>query len=307
MDAVEAAGYFPTGRYIQLNSYENRVFDIELEGSSGEKDNVIAKFYRPGRWSQEALFEEHDFLRELKEAGIPAVAPLVQKNKSTISKFENMYVTFFPKAYGRMPQELSLEEFRRIGRTLAHLHNVGEQKVANNRPFLTAEDYGWPAIELLADWVAPEMWHRYEKAANEIIYFLEDHLKEEDFIRIHGDCHKGNLLLTDVAGEQQTFFFVDFDDFCNGPPAQDFWMLFSSEDSEEEQNAILEGYEDLRQFDRSQLELMKALRGLRIFHYDSWIAKRWSDPSFPQLFPHFRSYTYWAENTEALEHVAWGL
>ncbi len=333
MQGIEQWGLKPTGQYTQLNSYENRVFDIVLEPQSREDlgDRVIAKFYRPQRWSQEAILEEHDFLQELQQAGIPAVAPLKTRGKS-LSLVAGLWLTLFPKTLGRIPQELSNQDLHRIGRRLAQIHNVGEQRPALHRPHLTPEDLGWPALDRLSQWVAPEVWSRYEKAAEEILAFLEEALEPEKFIRIHGDCHKGNLLQQDrrwdlteaekfgeALGSDQMgrqFFFVDFDDFCMGPVVQDFWMLFAAsgsqgeqdkEDLRREQESLLAGYTELRDFRTSDLELIPGLRGLRIIHYAGWIARRWQDPSFPRLFPQFRDYSYWAEETEALERIAWGL
>ena len=310
LDGVEQAGLWTTGEYIQLNSYENRVFDIHLEKEKcpGQlSGRVITKYYRPLRWSFNALKDEHNFLTELNEAGIPAVAPLVQKNGTTLSQVESIYMALFPKIWGRLPQELTTKHYRQIGRSLAQIHNVGEQKTAQFRPKMGATEYGWPILDILERWVAPEVWHRYEAAAVTILECLDELLDPSQFIRIHGDCHKGNLLLLDRQGKDDEFMFVDFDDFCNGPPAQDFWMLFSGDEEESklEQDEILRGYEDLRILDDSQLDLMLPLRGLRIIHYAGWIARRWEDPSFPHIFPHFQDYSYWAVETESLEAIAW--
>ena len=305
LQAVEDSGYEPTGEYLQLNSYENRVFDIYLENS----EHIIVKVYRPNRWTYDAIHEEHEFLQDLKESGLTVVAPLKQKNGKTISEHDGMYVSLFPKAIGRMPQEFQLKDFSQIGRKLAHLHNIGAQKPASHRPTLNVESFGWPALENLENWVIPEMWSRYEKAGEEILYFLEDHLDENSFIRIHGDCHRGNILQTDPKEGLKENFFVDFDDFVSGPVVQDFWMLFSGteEESREELECFLKGYEDLRTFDDRQLKIMPALRGLRIIHYANWIARRWEDPTFPKLFPLYETYNYWAEEVEALEKIAWSL
>lgn len=304
---VEAAGFTTTGRYFQLNSYENRVFDIALE-PGGEREQLIAKYYRPGRWSEKTILEEHFFLEELTAAGIPAVAPLKQSNNSTLSVYNGLFLALFAKARGRMLQELGLEQLKQIGTLLARLHNVGEQRQAKFRPVLTAETYGADSLNILADWVAPEVWERYEKAALQIIDFLSEELNPETYIRVHGDCHRGNILQQDLRDEERKYFFVDFDDFCMGPVAQDFWMLLSGEEEREaELEALLSGYEELRHFPKTQLNLLRPLQGLRIIYYAAWIAKRWSDPSFPKLFPDYESYTYWAEETEALERIAWGL
>lgn len=311
--AVEACGLATTGEYVQLNSYENRVFDVVLEKELSPPElggRVIAKFYRPGRWSKEAILEEHQFLKELTDQGIPAVNALaLGPEKKTLHFINGLNTALFPKARGRLAQELSLDELKSVGRLLARLHNVGATRKASHRPVLNTHQYGWPSLKLLQDWVAPELWARYEAAATQILKYLDKELKESGFIRIHGDCHKGNLLKTDRAGELQEFFFIDFDDFCNGPPVQDFWMFFSADEDEnlEEQEAILAGYLEFRDLDLSELRYMRPLRGLRIIHYAAWIARRWEDPSFPRLFPQFQSYSYWAEDVEALEKIAWAL
>lgn len=312
LDGVEAAGFVTTGEYIQLNSYENRVFDIRLEKGMNPpelNDRLVAKYYRPLRWNREALLDEHFFLEELKLNGIPVIAPLTQKNGETLSVYSGLYLAVFPKGLGRIPQELNAEQLRSIGRVLARIHNVGEQKVAQYRPSFTAKQFGWPALQVLETWIAPEVYSRYRKAAETILHYLEEELNPSEFIRIHGDCHKGNLLQKDEREGNKEFFFMDFDDFGNGPVAQDFWMLFSSDETsnQEEMEAILSGYEELRHFPDHQMKLFAPLRGLRIIHYAGWIARRWEDPYFPRLFPQFMDYIYWAEETEALEKIAWNL
>lgn len=301
LEAVDATGFRTTGELLQLNSYENRVFEVALEG----EPKIIAKFYRPGRWNEETILEEHEFLFDLQAEGLPVVAPLRKMQGRSLYKWHGMWTALFPKARGRLVQELSSENLVRLGRTLARLHNVGAQKHFKHRPWLTAESYGYENLDLLQNWIAPEVRPRYNQAAEKILEFLDEHLEESSYIRIHGDCHKGNLLETDQAGQQKEFFFVDFDDCVMGPPVQDFWMLFSGEEDEaaEELDALLSGYEEIREFDERQLQLIPALRGLRIIHYAAWIARRWEDPSFPRLFPQFQEFNYWANETEVLERI----
>lgn len=297
LHATEKAGFYPTGEFSQLNSYENRVFDIRLEDPA--QPRVIAKFYRPGRWDLATILEEHSFLQELQAEGIPAVAPLILKNGKTVREENGLYVTFFPKVLGRMPDELFKEDLLQVGRMLARIHNVGAQKKFQHRPLLGDTPWTpWESLDLLSRWVAPEVWHRYEAAAVEVIEKLETLLEPQNYIRIHGDCHRGNLLA------DKSFFFVDFDDSMMGPEVQDFWMLLQGTEPEE-QAAILQGYEELRDFPHEQWELVPWLRALRVISYSAWIARRWDDPSFPLLFPQFTSYTFWAEETEALEAIAW--
>lgn len=299
LQTADAAGFWTTGEFTQLNSYENRVFDIRTE----DNDSVIAKFYRPQRWSESAILEEHEFLLDLKAEGIHAVAPLNQKNGKTLSEHEGMYVAFFPKVRGRMPQEFLKGELSTVGRLLARVHNIGAQKEAHHRPILDSSYYGgWDTLDFLQDWIGPENRHRYNDAAEFILQNIDDNFNPDEFIRIHGDCHRGNLLHTG-----QEFFLVDFDDFVNGPVVQDFWMLLTGDEDrmQEERDEILNGYCELRDFPDHQWNWIPLLRGLRIISYAGWIAKRWEDPSFPKIFPEFNSYSYWAEEVEALEKIAW--
>ena len=307
---AEKLGFEPTGQYFQLNSYENRVFDLFLEaGNVHGLNRLICKVYSPGRWSLQAIQEEHQFMEELKGQGIPAVAAL-SLDGETCFEHQGLIYSFFPRAQGRMCEELNFKELGQIGTQLAKLHNVGAQKVAQHRPRFDIQWMGWDALDDLESWVAPEVWSRYEQAAVTILNRLEDQTEGLPRIRIHGDCHKGNIRVTDPKVGDKEFFVVDFDDFINGLPVQDFWMLFSSDESENtaELEAFLKGYESLRLVDDTQLQLMPLLRGLRIITYAHWVAKRWPvDPTFSQLFPNFKSYSYWVEDTEALEKIAWRL
>ncbi|MCB0369782.1 MAG: serine/threonine protein kinase [Bdellovibrionales bacterium] len=302
LTATELAGFHPTGVFTQLNSYENRVFDIRLEA----QDSLIAKFYRPQRWSLDAIMEEHQFLAELNSEEIPCLQPLTLQNNKTLLDYQGIYVAYFPKFRGRMPQELSSSDLKRIGQLLARVHNVGAKYEATNRPYMDSTYYGgWETLDRLHDLITPELRTRYLEAAEAILEFIDAEFDADDFIRIHGDCHKGNILQ-----HQDIFYLVDFDDFVNGPPVQDLWMLLSFDDKtlEQEKDLITEGYEMFREFPYYQWNWVEALRGLRILMYAGWIAKRWNqDPSFPKIFPQFGSYGYWAEETEALEKIAWNL
>ena len=305
LDAMEAFGYRSTGSLLQLNSYENRVFSVGIEEDAriAEK-SVIVKFYRPGRWTKQAIEDEHAFLFELMRDDFPVAAPLRNDNGETVVQYNGMWMSLFHRVRGRMPDELLTSDYAAIGRRLAQLLMVGSRHRAKHRLSLTGEQVGWPALDKLQGAVAPEVRHRYVDAAEAILHAIDEIVDPSTFIRIHGDCHRGNLL-----HNGQQFFFVDFDDFCNGPEIQDVWLLLSaatSGDSAEVQ-ALTEGYRELRRFDERQLQLMEPLRGLRIIYFASWILTRWTDPSFPRLFPEFGSYRYWAEETEALEKIAWNL
>lgn len=303
LDAVEACGWRTTGEYLQLNSYENRVYSVRVEEPPGTQ--IIAKFYRPGRWPEAALREEHLFLEELGLQGVSVVAPLKQKNGDTLSVQNGLWCTIFPKARGRMPQEFNLDDLTRLGRVLARLHNVGAAQPSKHRPIIDVEHMGRPALEIIKSRLPGEFRARYLSVAEALLDDLEDRLEDIPFQRIHGDCHRGNVLQTDDPGKPKEFFLIDFDDFGMGPVAQDLWMLFrhGDEDFGDEIDAFLSGYTELRDLDEHQLELMTPLRGLRILHYAAWIARRWEDPSFPQIFPQYGTDGYWFEEIQALERI----
>lgn len=304
LNAVEASGWKLTGEFYQLNSYENRVFALKTEDQS----QVVAKFYRPGRWSEKALREEHQFLAELLENGVSVVAPLKQKSGDSLSLHGGIWCTVFPKARGRMPQEFQPEDLKSLGRVLARLHNVGAEGRAPNRPVIDSGHMGTSALHVIEPLLPHAIKERYMASAHTILDELDSELDTSQFLRIHGDCHRGNVLQTDDPGKPKEYFLIDFDDFGTGPVAQDLWMLFRHEDPEveDEIDAFLAGYTELRDFDLRDLELMRPLRGLRILHYAAWIARRWEDPSFPQLFPQFGSDAYWFEEMKALEQLVDG-
>jgi len=305
LDAVEDFGWPTTGEYLQLNSYENRVYSVRVEDPPGTQ--VIVKFYRPGRWDEAALREEHAFLFELQAAGVNVLAPLpmAKGDGDTLRLHKGLWGTVFPKARGRMPQEFFSEDLTKLGRVLARLHNVGAQRSSHARPILDVEHYARPALETLEPLITPTWRERYLNAADTILEYLDQELDPRQFQRIHGDCHRGNVLQTDVAGQSREFFLIDFDDFGMGHVVQDFWMLFrhDEDDMDQELDAFLEGYTELRDFDEEDLRLMEPLRGMRILHYAAWIARRWSDPSFPLLFPQFGGDAYWLEELQALEKI----
>lgn len=302
LSTAEKHGFHPTGELIQLNSYENRVFEIKLEN----KNSIIAKYYRPGRWSENTILDEHRFTSELQKESIEVASALKLKSNSTLDTVDGIHYSFFEKVRGRMVQELTLPHFKKLGRWLARLHNVGSLHQAEHRANIgPTNDNKWLHLERMLSLVAPEVIHRYENAAIEIFERLDESLEEFDFIRLHGDLHRGNIL-EDSTGE---FVIVDFDDMINGPEVQDFWMLMPSSEvkNSPEFDALIDAYSELREFPHGQLELIPLLRGYRIITYAMWIMNRWQDPSFPRLFPDFGSYSYWAEETENLEKILFQL
>lgn len=298
LDAVESYGRRSTGRALALNSLENRVYEVELEDES----RVVAKFYRPGRWSQAAILDEHAFLSELAEAELPVVPPLAHADGATLGELPveggAIWFAVFPKARGRAPEELDDDKLRQLGRLVARLHLVGERRRAGDRPALDPQTYGEASLRVLHDWVPPDLERRFSVAARGIIDRCSARWPELDAIRIHGDCHRGNLLW---GGDGP--FFLDFDDFLHGPAVQDLWLLAPGRDDEaEHQRALLvEGYESMRRFDRSTLRFVEPLRALRILRYAAWIAQRWRDPAFPRAFPDWDEHKTWMREIDELE------
>jgi Ser/Thr protein kinase RdoA (MazF antagonist) len=297
LDAIEDFGVQVTGFCLQLNSYENRVFEVHLE--NGKK--VVAKFYRPGRWTADQIKDEHLFLKELADEGIPVVCPLAEEESGhTILETHGIYYSIFPKQYGQSPQEFLPGQLKKLGRTLARMHNVGSRKPAPYRKSLLVEDMGDPALDELQRWIWPDLRTEYNDFAETVFDRIRRPLREMQHIRIHGDCHRGNLLWN-----TEDFFLVDFDDFLNGPVVQDFWMLTGGEKGEDELDEILSGYDELRKWDDSEWELVPWLRALRLIHYSAWIGKRWEDPSFQRLFPQYKDYMYWLEELGQLKKIVY--
>lgn len=298
MDTLEDCGFRPTGEYVQQNSYENRVFEILLEEGSRMAPRLIVKVYRPGRWSRAQILEEHQFTTELSEHGLTTAPPVALIKNQTLGETQGLLFAVFPKMQGRLLQEVNPEILTQLGRILAQIHNVGQTARSLARHRL---DDNLNPLLTLQQWVAPEVWSRYEAAALAILEELQDRLHPASFLRIHGDFHRGNILHRGPGD----WVIIDFDDFMVGPAIQDFWMLLSGENQTAELDCLRTGYEELREFPDGEIELIPLLRGLRIMSYAAWIARRWEDPVFPQLFPQFRDYVYWAEEVEALEKIAW--
>jgi Ser/Thr protein kinase RdoA (MazF antagonist) len=298
LGAVETAlGARATGRTFTLNSLENRVTDIELEDES----RVVTKFYRPGRWSREAILDEHAFLGELVAAEVPAVAPMVLRSGSTLAQSDDgILFAVFPKVRGRSLQELDDLRLQQIGRLLARLHNVGASAPAPHRRALTPETYGsesWRILEEL-DAVDIQLASRYRRAVEAIVAAITPRFAGVPTLRVHGDCHLGNVLW-----QESVPFFLDFDDLVTAPAVQDVWMVVRGRDAEAERQrgVLLDAYETMRAFDRATLRLVEPLRALRMIHYSAWIARRWKDPIFKQTFPEFVTYSYWLDEVESLE------
>jgi Ser/Thr protein kinase RdoA (MazF antagonist) len=299
LDAVEVGGLRCTGRCLPLRAFENRVYEVELE----DDQRLVVKFHRPGRWSREAILDEHAFLAELAAAELPVVPPLDLGTGATLGEIDGILYTAFRKVRGRVLDELDAEQRRRIGRTLGRMHAVGAARGAPHRPRLDVARYIHEPLAVLKDagFVPEGIAGRYRDVALRIAEAVAAPLAAARVQRIHGDLHWGNVLwATDGP------ILVDFDDFLTGPPVQDIWLLArgDSEEAHAARKDILEGYEVFREFDRSTLTLSEPLRALRIVYMSAWIARRWEDPAFPAAFPMFRTVNYWNQEYEELVRIA---
>ena len=293
LDAVESVGLQCDGRLLALNSYENRVYQIWLDDES----IIVAKFYRPQRWSNGEILEEHAFVHELAEREIPVVAPLPYGNGNTLHEFQNFRFSIYPKQGGRPPELEQANTLEWIGRFLGRIHSIGAIKDFNERPALSIETFGEePRQYLLASHFLPteliDAWSSVVEQGLIGVRQCYERAGEIKLIRLHGDCHVGNILWTESGPH-----FVDFDDSRMGPAIQDLWMLLSGEtgDMTRQFADVLAGYEDFCEFDRRELHLIEALRTLRLIHYSAWIARRWDDPAFPTAFPWFNTQRYWQD------------
>jgi Ser/Thr protein kinase RdoA (MazF antagonist) len=302
LDALSSVGLHGDGRLLALSSYENRVYQVQLEDPYEGNDSVVAKFYRPGRWSDAQILEEHSFSAELMAAEIPAVGPLVLAGR-TLHEHAGFRFSVSPRRGGRRPELDDFEVLEWIGRFLARIHTVGAARPFVTRPQLDVQTFAIePRDWLLAhDAIPLDVQGSWLKHCDEAIAMIAAALDTSPSrrIRLHGDCHPGNILWTPDQGPH----FVDLDDACTGPAVQDLWMLLSGERRERTQQlgALVDGYEQFREFDRRELALIEPLRTLRLIHYSAWLARRWDDPAFPPTFPWFGSSDYWQGQVQMLQ------
>ena len=296
LDAVAAFGLRPDGRLLSLNSYENRVYQVWLE----EGQPVVAKFYRPGRWSAAQIEEEHAFARELAGREIPVVAP------SHSSTFAGFILALYPRRGGRTPELGDPKTLEWIGRFLGRIHAVGATKKFLHRDTLTVQSFGHDARAYLLEksFVPADLLEAWKAVTQQALQLVEACYARVELrlIRLHGDCHPGNILWTEDGPH-----FVDLDDARMGPAMQDLWMLLSGNRAAMalQLREVLKGYEQFMSFSRTELHLLEALRTLRLIHYSAWIARRWDDPAFPAAFPWFNTQRYWQDRIlELREQVA---
>ncbi len=293
LDAVADAGYEPDGRMLAMGSYENRVYQVGIE----DAPPLIAKFYRPGRWSDAAIDEEHDFALELDQAELPVVAPLVIDGASLL-EFEGFRFSLYPRQGGRSPELESSENLEWMGRLLARIHGVGSRGIFAQRGRIDIETFvREPARTVLASDLLPAtLQRRYRESIDALAEQLDARFEAVGpvrQIRLHGDCHRGNVLWTDAGPH-----FVDLDDARMGPAIQDLWMLAPSPAA---LDTLLEGYAEFRGFDSAELSLIDPLRIMRQVHWAGWVAMRWHDPAFPLAFAHVGEARWWEEHCNDLD------
>jgi Ser/Thr protein kinase RdoA (MazF antagonist) len=302
LDAIESAGWRADGRLFALNSYENRVYQIGLEDGA----SVVAKFYRPARWSDAQIGEEHAFALELAAREIPVVAPLVRDGR-TLFEHAGFRFAVYPRRGGRTPELDDAAVLEWIGRFLGRIHGVGATRPFVQRPALDPNSFGRePRDFILEHHLVPdelrEPWSSIAALALDAVERRWNEAAGIRAIRLHGDCHPGNILWTDEGPH-----FVDLDDCRSGPAIQDLWMLLSGEreSMQRQLGAVLRGYTQFCEFDARELILVEALRTLRLLHYAAWIGARWDDPAFPAAFPWFGTPRYWQDRVlELREQVA---
>ncbi len=309
LDALESIGLCPDGRLLALNSYENRVYQVYME----EDAPLVAKFYRAGRWSDAAILEEHAFSLELAERELPVVAPLLI-NGQTLHRHGELRFSVFPRQGGRAPEFDSGQTLEWMGRFIGRIHAVGALKPFAERPELNIHSFGEEPRDFLqsGEFLPPDLADVYFGVVDQALDGVRhcfDRAGKSALLRLHGDCHAGNVLWVEGEGRNGDSgpFFVDFDDSRMGPAIQDLWMLLSGERAEQVRQLaeVLAGYEDFFEFEPRELHLVEALRTLRLIHYAGWLARRWDDPAFPAAFPWFNTPRYWQDRIlELREQIA---
>jgi Ser/Thr protein kinase RdoA (MazF antagonist) len=302
LDALDTVGIVGDGRLLGLNSYENRVYLVYCEGAAP----IVVKFYRPGRWSDAQIVEEHAFVAELAGSEIPAIAPLMLADR-TLHYFADLRFAVYPKHGGRTPELDDPDTLEWLGRFIGRIHEVGKLAPFAHRPVLDIATFGdEPRAFLLAhDFVPSDLLDAYQSVSAMAIAGVRhcfERAGNVQTLRLHGDCHASNVLWTGDGPH-----FVDFDDARTGPAVQDLWMLLSGDRAAmtRQLSDVLTGYEDFAAFDRRELHLVEALRTLRLIHYAAWIARRWNDPAFPAAFPWFNTQRYWQDRIlELREQIA---
>lgn len=292
IDAVESTGRLSDCRVLALNSYENRVYQVGIE----ESKPIVAKFYRPGRWSDATIVEEHRFTAHLAGFDLPVVTPLTDADGNTLCYWRDYRFALYPRAGGHPPPIDSLDTLYRLGQQLGRMHAAATVFHFEHRPPLIDFERDRASVDFIAEhFVSDDLREAYVSLTRDLLAALVEVVGRYRFaaLSLHGDCHPGNILWRDDATH-----FLDFDDCCTGAAIQDLWMLLSGDRFEQEQqlSSILDGYEEFRSFDAVELNLVEALRSLRVMRQTAWIARRWEDPAFPKAFTWFDSPRYWSDH-----------
>ncbi|MBW5412906.1 serine/threonine protein kinase [Pseudomonas sp. MAG002Y] len=291
IDAVESLGYLSDARILALNSYENRVYQVSIE----DEQPLIAKFYRPQRWTDAAIREEHTFSFELVEHEVPVVAPL-SRDGETLFEHAGFRFALFPRRGGRAPEPGNLEQLYRLGQLLGRLHAIGASRPFEHRETLDVQSFGHASLDTLLSggFIPKSLLPAYESVARDLIKKLDTLFNSVKYtnIRVHGDCHPGNLLYRD-----ETFHMVDLDDCRMAPAVQDLWMMLAGDRQERlsQLSELMDGYQEFHDFAPRELALIEGLRSLRLLQYSAWLARRWDDPAFPKSFSFFGTERYWGD------------
>ncbi len=293
--ALESIGIRAESGFLALNSYENRVYQFTDE----KRQRYVVKFYRPQRWSEAQIIEEHQFAQELAENEIPVVAPQ-EIAGTTLHSYQGYLFALFPSVGGRQFEIDNLDQLEWVGRFLGRIHKVGQSHPFAHRPTLGLNEYLYQPKAILQNstFIPAHLENAFYSDLDLLIKRLEQHWDSTwQPIRLHGDCHPGNILWRDGP------IFVDLDDARNGPAVQDIWMMLHGDRADKltQLDILLEGYQEFCDFNQAQLKLIEPLRGLRMVHYMSWLAKRWQDPAFPNAFPWFNDDKYWESQVLAFK------
>jgi Ser/Thr protein kinase RdoA (MazF antagonist) len=305
LSAVESLGYASDARIYPLNSYENRVYQVGLEGRN--KTPLIAKFYRPQRWSDEQILEEHAFCAELVELEVPVVPPIALAGE-TLFHYQGFRFSLYERRGGHAPELDNDDTLFTLGQYLGRIHALGQSRTFNRRATLSVARMGDESREFLLsqNFIPSSLRPAYETITAQLLTKVREEFARTPYtsLRLHGDCHPGNILWRDDKPN-----FVDLDDACNGPAIQDLWMLLSGDRQRRlvQLANVIEGYEMFCEFAPRELNLIESLRTLRLMHYAAWLARRWHDPAFPHHFPWFNSERYWSEHIQELREQLFAL